>query len=421
MKKVLSVALCLMLLMVAFLPFTAQAAGKELVVDDVNGMTEDELHELNEYAQRISNKYQMDVAFFLISNTDSPKHLNDDIRELYLATQALGPDGFALAHDVGTKQWSMVGFGKAEQLITEDIEDRFWEIYVDTGETFHTGALGYLAEAEALLERQATVEPGEAGQLAGAEEQPAPILDASFFAPGSGHYVLDETGTLTNEQITSLNEKAAAFIEKRECGIYIWIVDLVPEEFAKSLDDMEIYADAFYAKHDLGYGDGRDGMVLVLETGDIPGERDYLLNTHGPRSEVISTSRREYLLDEIVPLFKEAFNTGNFYEVADEFLDLLDSQFTIALTMSLIFKLAVVILIPLFVAWCVCGVWKRKMKTAVIARAADHYIPEGGFILTKQTDQFLYQTTHSRKIESSSSSSGGSSSSSSGSSSGGKV
>ena len=236
----------------------------------------------------------------------------------------------------------------------------------------------------------------------------------------SGHYVLDETGMLSDEQIASLNEKAAALTKNRECGIYIWIVDLVPEEYAKS-DDLEIYADAFYAKYDLGYGDERNGMVLVLETGDIPGERDYFLNTHGSCSKIISNSRREYILDEIVSLFRESFDTGNLYSVADVFLDKLDSQFTIAIRLDLIIRLAVVILIPLIVAWCVCSAWKRKMKTAIVARTADNYIPENGFTLTTQTDKFLYQTTSRTKIESSSSSSGGSSSSSSGRSSGGKV
>ena len=256
-----------------------------------------------------------------------------------------------------------------------------------------------------------------------AGEKPSSLaVDQSFFAAGSGNYVLDETGVLTNEQIMSLNKKAAALTEKRKCGIYIWIVDLVPEEYAKSIDGMEIYANAFYMKHDLGYGSNRDGMVLVLEIGDVPGERDYLLNTHGSASKIISQSRREYLLDDkVVPPFKEAFNTGDFYRVADEFIYELDSQMTISIQMSLIFKLAVIVLIPLIIAWAVCASWKRKMKTAVLARAADNYIPAGGFKLTRQEDKFLYRTTSSVRIESSSSSSGGSSSSSSGNSSGGKV
>ena len=426
MKKILSFMLCVMLFVVMLLPLTAHAAAKDLIIDDMDRMTKDEINELSAYARQMSNDYSMDVAFFLVSNTYSPEQsLSDHIRERYLGAQALGPDGFVLAYDIDGKLWSMVSFGKAELLITDDMESRFWDAFVDTGDTYYSGVLGYLAEAEAFLAEQAAVDgqdtPAMDRQPASAEKKPPLIVDPSFFAAGSGNYVLDETGTLTNEQITRLNEKAASFTEKRQCGLYIWIVDLVPEEYAKSIDNMEAYADAFYAKYNLGYGDERNGMLLVLEIGDVPGERDYLLNTHGSSTEILSNSRREYVLDEIVPLFRDAFRTGDFYSVADTLIDKIDSQFTIAITLSLILKLAIIVLIPLFVAWRVCKAWTRQMKTAVIARAADSYIPDGGFTLIHQADQFLYQTTSRVKIERSSSSSGGSSSSSSGRSSGGKV
>ena len=74
---------------------------------------------------------------------------------------------------------------------------------------------------------------------------------------------------------------------------------------------------------------------------------------------------------------------------------------------NLYVKLAVVILVPLLIALIVCSVWRSKMKTAKLARAADNYIPQGGFNLTERNDIFLYRTTTRRRIESSSSSSGG--------------
>ena len=64
------------------------------------------------------------------------------------------------------------------------------------------------------------------------------------------------------------------------------------------------------------------------------------------------------------------------------------------------------ILLPLLIAFIVCGVWKRQMKTAVAARAAAEYISEGGFQLTNQADMFLYRTEDRRKIETKSSSGG---------------
>ena len=71
----------------------------------------------------------------------------------------------------------------------------------------------------------------------------------------------------------------------------------------------------------------------------------------------------------------------------------------------IVIKLAITILAPLIIAGSICSAWKKQMKTAVTARAADNYIPQNGFKLTRQEDAFLYRTTSRRKIETSSSSS----------------
>jgi uncharacterized protein len=331
----------------------------------------------------------------------------------------LGPDGFALAIDIEGKIWTVVSFGEAEQIITDEIEDQFWDAYLETGETYYDGIMAYLEEAADFLANQA---PGNDTENPGDDDKPHYTVDTATLAPRGNNYVVDETGTLTVTQIDILNEKAAALTEKRGLAVYIWIVDLVPEKYARTINDLEVYVDAFYARYDLGYGDDKNGMVLLLEIGDIPGERDYLLNTHGSCTTFFNNDRRERLLDDkIVPPFKAAFNDGNFYKVADTFLESVENEYVRYYMITLAIKLAIVILLPLLIALIVCSRWKAKMKTAKIARTADNYIPANGFNLTGQADLFLYRTTTRRKIERESSSSGGSSSSSSGRSSGGKV
>ena len=250
-----------------------------------------------------------------------------------------------------------------------------------------------------------------------------PIVNVSELAPRGNNYIIDETGTLTNAQKNALNEKADAILQKRACAVYIWIVDLVPETYARSANTMEAYVDSFYEKYDLGYGGDKNGMVLLLEIGDVPGERDYFLNAHGACASVFSNRTREKLLDDkIAPLFKDAFSNGNFYRVAAAFLDEVEREFSTGFLAKAGVKLAAIILLPGLIALFVCLRWRAGMKTARIARMADDYIPVNGFNLVGQSDRFLYRTTTRKKIERSSSSSGGGSrSSSSGRSSGGKV
>ncbi|MDR0491593.1 MAG: TPM domain-containing protein, partial [Oscillospiraceae bacterium] len=143
------------------------------------------------------------------------------------------------------------------------------------------------------------------------------IVAPAALAAGSGDYVFDETGILTSAQIDALNDKAAALSEKRKCEVYIWLTDLVPEEYAKTTDVLEAYVQAFFDWNDLGYGKDKNGMVLLLETGDMPGERDYHFYANGRCESVFNNSARQELLDDkIVPRFISAFNDGNFYNVA---------------------------------------------------------------------------------------------------------
>ena len=241
-------------------------------------------------------------------------------------------------------------------------------------------------------------------------------------------YIFYETEVLTSAQIESLNEKAAKLSEKHKCGVYIWIVDLVPREYEATADKLESYVDMFYEKHDLGWGEKKNGMVLLLETGDIPYERDHWLYTHGPCKLIFHGGiRSDILYTHVSPPFYAAFDNGIFYEAADVFLSRVEKEFASDSQAELFNGFLFIVPAPMLIAWIVCSSWKRKLKTVKIARAADNYIPQGGFKLTGQTDKYLYRTTTRVEIDRDSSSSskggggGGSSSSSSGRSSGGKV
>jgi len=408
MKKLALILSAAFIFAVMLLPFTAFAADKLLIVDEMGKISEENMDKLNVYAREISQTHKMDVAFLLASHSYAPAQ---KLKQYTTAKFQNIQDGFVLVHDIDGKLWSVARFGKAADIVTDSVQDSFWEAY-KIDDTYYDSVMAYLKKADIFLNNAL---------------KPAPSVESGCFS-----YVCDETGTLTDAQIAALNEKAAALAEKRGLGAYIYIVNLVPEEYAKTIDDLEVYTKAFFEKNGLGLGDDKNGMVLLLETGDQPGERDYLFFTNGACKSVFGNRARERILDNyIVPLFKAAFSNGNFYKVADVFLDRInsefdriDSEFTDNLAMKLKLKLAVVILVPILTAWITCSRWKSKMNPANIDRTADKYIPANGFKLTGKTDQFLYRTTTRTKIErdsSSSSSGGGSSSSSSGSSSGGKV
>ena len=356
MKKITPILLIALLLTALLAPVTVYAAGEPLIVDDVGKITEGSLNELNEYAREISDTYQMDVAFYLVENTTG-QTLPQYIKSRYLDVEKHGSDGFALAHDLENRKWTFVSFGRAEELISEETEDRFWDAY-DEGETYYEGVLAYLEDVSAFLAEvlvdnltaagaipeapgkpAADPAPGAAtetttgpaaGPASGAETETTSDQAAGIPGPTEvtgNNYVFDETGTLTSAQIATLNEKSTVLSRTRMFDAYIWIVDLVPEENARTIDAVEAYVDAFYDRNGLGYGDDRSGMVLLLETGDIPGERDYLFMTRGSCTTLFNNSARESILDNyVIPKFRNAFSNGNFFGVADAFLDAVESH-----------------------------------------------------------------------------------------------
>jgi uncharacterized membrane protein YgcG len=324
----------------------------------------------------------------------------------------------------GERDYSMNTHGACTKVFSNSIRESLLDDYVVPAfaAAFRSGS--FFRAADVFFDNVNVI--FQADFLRGAAspaDKPAYVVDTAGLAPRGANFVIDETGNLSAGEVDALNEKASGILAKYKCAVYVWIVDLVPEDYARTIDDMERYVDAFYAKHDLGFGKDKNGMVLLLETGDVPGERDYFMNTHGACTRVFSNRIRESLLDDdVVPAFAAAFKSGSFFPAADVFLDRVILDFEFNAFISIVGKLILIVAASLLIPAIVCGRWRRQMKTAKLAAAADSYIPQGGFRLTGQTDQLLYTTTTRVKIETSSSGSGGGSrSSSSGRSSGGKI
>ncbi|MGI5849506.1 MAG: TPM domain-containing protein [Christensenellales bacterium] len=128
--RLFTVAIIAALLIVLVLPSTALAADKERIVDYTGVLSDSELRELNDYAQEISRQYQLDVAFFLASNTyASDQTLEKYAEECYTQHKKLGQNGFMLAVDEESPIWTWVCFGSAADTVTDDSIGRFLNAY----------------------------------------------------------------------------------------------------------------------------------------------------------------------------------------------------------------------------------------------------------------------------------------------------
>jgi len=220
--------------------------------------------------------------------------------------------------------------------------------------------------------------------------------------------VTDITGTLTESQKERLNERAERISEQYRCEVAIVVIDAMDDRAGAYA-----WAQHIYQEYNFGYGPEKSGILLFLSLA----ERDYYMIAFGYGNTAFTDYGKDVMLDNyILPLlgnnrYYEAFSA--YFDKAEEFLAMARNGTPFdrhtdpaAQRESNLIKIAVVIIVPLIIAFIICSVWKSQMKSARIATTACNYIPPGGFQLTGHADTFLYQTRTRVKIQSSSSSGG---------------
>lgn len=232
------------------------------------------------------------------------------------------------------------------------------------------------------------------------------LFSSLYVFAGSGEldYVTDGAGLLTEDERTDLNVKAEAASNIYGCDILIVTVD------DKGAAHIEDYAQNLYDEYDLGYGDDKSGIMLVISMA----ERDYDIMAHGYGNVAFTDYGKDKLADKFLPdlsggnYYKSFYN---FIETCENYLDLARSGEPIDVKTDPNQKKKtgriVLAVVPFLIALLTIFIQKVKMKTAKIQQMANDYITEQGLKLTGREDAFLYRNIIRTKRESSSGKSSG--------------
>ncbi len=257
------------------------------------------------------------------------------------------------------------------------------------------------------------------------------LLAPAALAEGSGldyqtfPYVLDQAGLLKDSQREALEESAKEL--GRTHGCYLYIVTV--EDHTDFNYDVYEAAKGIFNYYDLGFGDNREGVILLLSMK----ERDYAFTGHGSLGETICGYESSWLIED---KFLDNFRSNDWYGGFSDFLDACDEQLTKLENgeditagadiitgpdgleyhsynapgggeIGMLPRLIAVIAIPLVVALIVCSIFKAQMKTAKEAARADAYVVPRSMQLRRKDDVFLRRTETRTLIESDSGSRGG--------------
>ena len=224
-------------------------------------------------------------------------------------------------------------------------------------------------------------------------------------------YVYDPAYLLDDAQYMELNQLAAETSEKHGCAVHFVITD----DPAVNLYNIQQYSEDLYlATPALGYGEGKDGVMLVLGTYD----RCYWLLAYGEKGNFAFT---DYCKDWMSERFLDNFGNDDWYGGFEQYIldcDYALEQAATGKPVDVYYEAedigaegyALAFVVGLLVALITCTIFKSQMKTANISTRAAGYVLRDGITFTRKDQRFTHSTvTRTRIEENSNSSSGGSS------------
>jgi len=233
------------------------------------------------------------------------------------------------------------------------------------------------------------------------------MLAVPAAADASGSYVFDEAQLLDEQQEQQLNELAAKYTKKYDCGLYIATVG----NYVDYLDygnDVQDAAEKIYQEKNMGVGTQNDGVLLLLSMS----ERDYALVCYGSFAKrIFDETAQDDIKDSLLPYFSRNDWHNGFQAYFESSGKALSGDHFKQGMLSMV----VVLVCPAAVAFIVVMILKGKMKSVQIGSQARMYVVQGSEKWRVRDDIFTHTTEVRRRIEQPrSTSSGGRSSSSSG-------
>ncbi|MBQ2697308.1 MAG: TPM domain-containing protein [Clostridia bacterium] len=222
--------------------------------------------------------------------------------------------------------------------------------------------------------------------------------------------VTDTAGILSENEWQQLTRQADQLAETYGVGVYLVTVDNY-RDLGSSINDA---ADALYHGFDLGIGEDRDAILLLLSMDD----RNYNLIAYGDQAKAAFTTAGRERLDDF---FLDDFGDNRWYDGFAEYLtwsgDFLEQAkngtpyagdhlpMTAEERSSAIrTRVAIILGVPLVVAVIYIFILTSKMKSVATAVEASAYL-SGRLQLTRDYDHHTHTTETRRRIEKESSSS----------------
>lgn len=219
--------------------------------------------------------------------------------------------------------------------------------------------------------------------------------------------LMDEANLLSDSEKTQLLEKLDEISERQKLDVVVATVDNLAD-----YTEIRDLADDIYDYCNFGYGDNRDGVLLLISAE----ERKWYISTCGYGITAFTDAGIDYIGGKM----KSNLSDKNYNAAFNIFVEQCDDFITKAKngtpydTANLPFEPLSWIWIPisaavgLIFALIIVSFMKDKLKSVRREPAADSYVRNGSMNVTESRDLFLYNTVSRTEIPKNDSSSGSS-------------
>lgn len=381
---ILAAILCL-----SFVQIVSAAPDIDFIIDEQDSISAEDEDILNKEAASVYDS--IGVAVFYVF-TYEENFLNYDLAGL------VGDIENYVVMIENTELWYIFKSGIAENCISVEDEDTLRAVYVET-EGYKDGISAFFATTEKHIAKKLDENNGT-----DAETQAPVITYGDVYTPaGDKKRLYDGADVLTDDEEKSLLEKLDRISDEYKVDVAVATVNGIGD---MSADDYTVY---YYENSGLGFGDERDGVLLLLEME----ERNIRIRSNGKELGAAALSQTD--LESMIESLTPALSDGNYAEAFNEYADSCEYEingfingFPFEAGKSFIISL----IIGLIVAFIVTGNLKGQLKSVRSKTQAADYVNKGSLAIFDSRDTFLYSRVTCKekpKKDSSSSSSGSSS------------
>ena len=184
--------------------------------------------------------------------------------------------------------------------------------------------------------------------------------------------IVDEADLLSYDQEQELEAYIDEVSEKHKFDLVIVTVNSLNGKTSSE------FADDFYDYNDYGFGEDKDGALLLISMED----GDWAISTCGEGIYTYDDS----LLDELEDNCISKLSDNDYFGACKSFISISEDAFTFPLLSRIIISL----IVGFFIAFCAVNMMKRKLITVQKQIGAKVYTKPDSMQVTSSRDVFLY-------------------------------